>query len=487
MRIFATEFEVKDMSQAKLVALVLGWLRGMERQTVLDSFNEQDPDTTTGKIGDVLYLRAAEPIEGEGEAYGFRFDMPDGDRLWRTECVLVRDPGNRQIMRVRALCEASDGFAKLENPKKPFFIKTLVQEKRIATDGLFEVLEAPHSLAEDASGLEQAELIMSGAATEWLPIVYVSARPNGGHDLTPAELNRLAFRLGGVAHVVLEPTRNFSFQLRDRIGGGNPYGGSIGIVVPQRGVVRRLFVGWRSQDSGDLRDAVERAALATRSAMASKGGWDWSRLVDARSRSQRKKKREGEVSDGELLALCEEEVKELKEKFNEKVKELEARLQDAQVLEDDAKTDLGEGVFSAEFLNSVGPELWPGEYSDRCIDAINFMLEMRDRDGHDARTVAVLEELSTALRISAHPERISKALSAATRDPKKLAKLIGRELEALGFVRKSDNKHTRYSPPAGCRGIETITVSKTPGEGRGQTNLQKQIENNLGLKRLRNL
>ncbi|MFX8903204.1 hypothetical protein ABTM99_20040, partial [Acinetobacter baumannii] len=75
-----------------------------------------------------------------------------------------------------------------------------------------------------------ANLILSGKCSKSLPIIYISAIVDGEWLLTEEEIKKLAYDLGGIAHVVVEPNRHFSFKLRDQCNGRNLYGGTIGIA-----------------------------------------------------------------------------------------------------------------------------------------------------------------------------------------------------------------------------------------------------------------
>nr|WP_272211282.1 hypothetical protein [Marinicella sp. W31]MDC2877169.1 hypothetical protein [Marinicella sp. W31] len=60
-----------------------------------------------------------------------------------------------------------------------------------------------------------AKAITFGEATDWLPIIYISAKGNSSWIISADEIEKLAYDLGGVAHVVVEPNREFSFALRE--------------------------------------------------------------------------------------------------------------------------------------------------------------------------------------------------------------------------------------------------------------------------------
>src|SRR5690606_7137965 len=125
---------------------------------------------------------------------------------------------------------------------------------------------------------------------KWLPTVYVSATGNGSWLLSRQEIETLAYDLGGIAHVVVEPDRAFSFDLRDATEARNAYGGTVGLSVPGQGIARRYYLGWQIQNADELATAVRSAASALRSQMPA-FGWDWTELQEQALRAQRERDR----------------------------------------------------------------------------------------------------------------------------------------------------------------------------------------------------
>jgi hypothetical protein len=105
---------------------------------------------------------------------------------------------------------------------------------------------------------------------------FTSPRLASRNGFTPDQIEKFAFDLGGIAHVVVEPNRAFSFQLRDRTAGANAYRGTLAIALPGRGIVRRAYLGFRLPDVDDLLTFVHQATIGIRNQMPAEG-WDWTR------------------------------------------------------------------------------------------------------------------------------------------------------------------------------------------------------------------
>lgn len=273
MSLFATEFSTTaDLTQAAFTAEIIGWLRGVRDSRILAEATEQDLDA------DAPLLRAASGetlamlrLAGEGDAFalGFRHDLPDSEnRIWRTEGVLRRaDEASGTILRIRGQCIAAASVAQLHARRRPHLIRALLERGIGGRDGVLQIQTTPHLLRDTEDDQLLASDITEGKATRHLPVVYVSAISTNRWIAGRDELSRLALDLAGVAHVVLEPRRELSFRVKELTNGRNVYGGTIGIAVPQLGIVRRLFIGWALPDAAALLEEIRAAALDLRTDM----------------------------------------------------------------------------------------------------------------------------------------------------------------------------------------------------------------------------
>ncbi len=314
-----------------------------------------------------------------------------------------------------------------------------------------------------------------GDAAKWLPTVYVSATGNSSWLLSRREIEKLAYDLGGIAHVVVEPARTFSFALREATEARNAYGGTLGVSIPGQGIARRYYLGWQIQSGEELAVAVKSAASALRSLMPA-FGWDWTELQEQALRAQRERDK-NRLTTAESEQLYVEEI----ENLQDRVRQLEQQLSAASP--DNLGTD--EGEFSADNLvRRVGPEVYSGEISDRLRLAAKTTLSVADQIGLDTRSKAVLQRVVDRLPVSPALEELSQDLARATKDPKRVAGELISLLRRHGYSEKADNKHIRLQATNGYDGLDSITLPKTPSEHKGLRNLHKQIERTLGINKL---
>jgi hypothetical protein len=482
MILFATEFPVKPLSdRGAFVAQVISWLKGTSYSTVFDNPESVDLAGDAPLIysssGEELRLREFKN-NGNLEAIGFRHDFPDGQgRLWRTEAVLRRSVSSdlQDLIRLRTQCIAREAGAHLDPPRKPYLIKSLLNDHWGGTDGELSVSDQPIWLDKDSAALKTAHAITLGQASYYLPIVYVSAIGPSKWVLSQDQIIKLAYDLGGIAHVAVEPYRAFSFQLRDLSDGENVYGGTIGIAIPSRGIVRRFFLGLRLNDANDLQEAVRSNAIAIRSQMPA-DGWDWTELQEQALRYQRERDQK-RLNEDEIVSLYQEEVENLKDRIGQ----LEAQIA-ARAPEEAAEFD--EGLLPPDFVKRLAPEIYPGEYSDRMRLAVRLCVIHAEKIGLDLRSKSALETISPHLPLSAELSGLKDSLKRATKESKRVASELTRLLARHGYREKSDNRHIRLQAKEGYLGLENLTLPKTPSDGRGLINLRKQIEHALGLERL---
>ena len=314
-----------------------------------------------------------------------------------------------------------------------------------------------------------------GEAAKWLPTVYVSATGASAWLFSQREIEKLAYDLGGIAHVVVEPDRAFSFHLRDETEGRNAYGGTVGLSAPGQGIVRRYYLGWQIQDGKELAAAIVAAASTLRSQMPA-FGWDWTELQEQALRVQREREKDS-LTEAEWNQLHQERIDNL----HDRIRELEQQLSVSPAVS--LGTD--EAEFSTDNLvQRVGPEVYSGEISDRLRFAAKTTLSVADQIGLDARSKAILQRVVERLPASPALAELSQDLERATKNPKRVASELTSLLARHGYSAKSDNKHIRLAANKGFNGLDFITLPKTPSENRGLKNLQKQIERILGITKL---
>lgn len=469
MNEFSTCFPAgRSVSNESFLSLAISWLNGMKASQVLSgqSLNEMHEDDAfiTAENNEALRIKK---VSSNGiSAIGLQHEIPDNQgRIWRTECVVTR--GNGVWVHVRGQCILAEVGAVHQRPKKPFLIKMMLRDGWASIDGAHIIDNYPHRITHDEVDL--ARRIVTGCEPGLLPQIYVS---RDDKDQTILNEEKLAFDLGGLAHVFVEPSRRFSILLMSRCGHKNPYGGSVAVCIPGRGVIRKFYR--RSDD--DRQDSLTASMIDVivqyHASINRPYALDWRALQEAQSRELRKiigvKIRNDRASDGE-------EIDEYISAFDAelaakdlRIAELEGKLSDAISAASDQITG-STGVVPDGLADSIGSELYQGEISDRVRRAIREYMG-RENLVISKRDAYVLRRFLELSSCSGRSVGLISELKTAGRDVKEMPSRVGAILSRIGFSRSEEGKHLKFSPPSGLGGIDVAVLPKTSSDHRAGKN-----------------
>jgi len=202
---FATEFPVEaDRTTVDFLQAMVTWISGsphtgLSAEMLRDLLQKDEAHVENGKEK-VQSLLATSP---DVDLAGIRYSRHDNDLEWLTTVVFSRTSSDAWVG-VRVECESQHAAARLPSAKKPVVVRTVLESLGGAADGPLPIRDTAHILTN--TDIDLAAKLIRGDAGCRLPIVYVSARFQGGYIL---DVNRLAADLSGMAHVVVEPNRPF--------------------------------------------------------------------------------------------------------------------------------------------------------------------------------------------------------------------------------------------------------------------------------------
>ena len=263
---FATEFPVETTrTSVDFLAAVREWLLGSPH-TVFEASDLSEieaKDEFSAKKSNELIETLKYQATGSDMA-AIRYTKWDRGLEWVSTIVFSR--GQPSWIGIRTSCESQHPAAKLPIAKKPVFVQTFLTRLGGGEDGEIKVQAIPLRLTN--SDIPLAARCMSGQAGCRLPLVYVSARFQGGYLVN---VDSLAEALAGMAHVVVEPNRPFSVRLMSEVNSQNVYGGAIGVYWPDGGGRRSFFLQHESESPSEMERAVVeevRSALVNRRPLA---------------------------------------------------------------------------------------------------------------------------------------------------------------------------------------------------------------------------
>jgi len=373
------------------------------------------------------------------------------------------------IIRVQGRCliDGDNTNTRAPTPKKPYFIKSLLKAGYGGEDGPFTVRDRIFTAEE--IGQDVLADTIKGEGKHSLPVIFVSRLDDNTLPIDEVKLSR---DVAGLAHVVVESTRMESFDLMERTGGANPYGGAIGICLSGNGVVARYLLGTRYISATDLMKVVALRVSNLAATRASLSGWDWQDIQTKQAETLRSKLEsvETEVAD-KLDRIYRERIETLRER----VEELESKVKDMSV-----KNDGDSFSALATKFNVDNDFIYDGELEERLAHCLH--IASNNTKGR-SKLIAdfILGEIITENRASRLVDQIKNASKDTTAMPKRLGAL----LKGIGYISRTDGKHTVYKPSDRMRGINQLTVPTTPSEYRSGPNTGAQAIKALGLNELK--
>jgi hypothetical protein len=460
---FATEFPVEaDRTTVDFLQAMVTWISGsphtgLSAEMLRDLLQKDEAHVENGKEK-VQSLLATSP---DVDLAGIRYSRHDNDLEWLTTVVFSRTSSDAWVG-VRVECESQHAAARLPSAKKPVVVRTVLESLGGAADGPLPIRDTAHILTN--TDIDLAAKLIRGDAGCRLPIVYVSARFQGGYIL---DVNRLAADLSGMAHVVVEPNRPFSVRLQLEVDSENVYGGTIGIYWPEGGGRRAFFLGGDYSTPGHLAGAIKdevRAALLNRRPIAR---CTWAYVRETASRQAiLSLKASGSKAIDEYVEKFDQEIEAKNQRLEEAESEIQRLRNELRVYEARAGTASGG-------LLRLGRErdLYPNEVLGILLNAIE---DAATRVQHDSRRQHVLRSILEANRLEENPlEGRREQLKRLLRGTSTIDGKLRRELEDMGFSISEDGKHFKLVFQGDDR--YTFTLPKSGSDWRGGLNAASDI------------
>lgn len=397
---------------------------------------------------------------------GLRHERPDpADRTLTCSSILIfsatRD-GSRISLRIE---HDADQPLHPQHPGAPqvdSLVNTLIGRLGGGTDGLLSVSNRARRLSE--SEVELTSKLMRAEHGGRLPIVYASLPFPG---IPPIDADELARQLAGMAHVLVEPGRQFSHRLKLAVNGRNVYGGSLGIYWPDSERHDSFYLGTRFARTDDLiRAATARIHQFWLHRKPLPYG-TWASLREASTYQKiRRLKASGSLDLGEYIEQFDEEIIAR----DQKIRELEEHNQQLRAelkrLEELQHTARGS-------LLDPGREhdLYPNETLGIILDALG---EALSRTTRDSRREHILQSLVEANPIAEnHAQLYQERLKNLLRGTRGMTPKIRRGLEHMGFSIDETARHIKIVFRDDDR--YTYTLPKSGSDARGGLNAANDI------------
>jgi hypothetical protein len=464
---YSTEFPIDPKNTVEdVVRLACEWIAGSPHTKIPESALEHLPadQEVTYTAGDEQVTTAIAKL-ADFQIGGLRYiRTEDRGLVWTTSIVTLKSV-EVHLLSLQVSCEALNTAVRLPAPKKPYFIRQALSELGGGMDGSVPVADRPFRLAEDEAHVAAALIL--GTANNRLPIVYVSASYKGEHLADP---DKLAKFLSGTAHVVVEPNRNFSFQVKTLTSARNVYGGTIGVYWPESTARKVYFLDGELPDSRALQVEIANDIRVALSNRRLRTNCNWAYLKETLSR----------IRYDLLKAQGSTEVNQYTEAFDAELEAKEGRLREAE--QEIARLNAELARYASTAQHATGGLLKPGkeqdlyenEITDIVVDALRDALR---NSRPDSRRQHVLSDLIGANASTGMREKLEEEIKSLFKTYREMDARTRSALARLGFDVSEDGKH--FKAVFQGDGRYTFVLPKTSSDHRGGRNLASDITNTL--------
>lgn len=463
---FATEFPV-DPKRTTGDFLEVGrdWILGSPHTTFnKDTLKPMLTEKSWFACHDDNRIAVLQIQQDDNKIAALRYTQNDSDLEWQTEVVMWhRD--NASWVGIRVSREASVATSHLPSAKKPVLVRFLLDRLGGGFDGELQIGQRAHKFLEHE--VDKAARVLLANAGCRLPVIYISRT---FFDDYAIDVNSIANDLMGMGHVVVEPSRKFSYRLRMSVGGQNAYGGSVGIYWPEDGGNYIIF---RPSDFTNQQEMKKAIISEIRHSLLNSRPNNFCTWHGAQDISSR-------LSYNTLRESGSKELSNYIKSFDSEIIAKAQQLADAEKEIIRLKSQIEE--YKRTYVKKTGITIDAGSeqnfFESEIKDIIiNALEEGINRTVKDSRRQHILTALVQANTYYGEGSRMRDRVKDALSKYDGMNAGIRRALEGIGFELSEDGKHFKLI----FRGDDryTFSIATTPSDRRGGPNSVSDINKRL--------
>lgn len=475
MLLFSAQLEISNaMTKEAFVRLAIEWNQGSPHvENRIQGINWNGEYNV--RYGTENLWLAIEEYRNKNTV-AIRYEKTESDGVvWDTDYVMNFDDMKMSIRLDRSFLE--EALTMDAAFSTPHFITLLIEHNYIKSDGILPVLRTPYFIKVD--NITTLTDVINGKEKYRMPVVYISKTANGDD---PVEIWKLAGRLKGVAHVLVEESTSLNSAIRRLCNDNNEYYGAVGVYFPNNAYGHKRFL-YRAYDGIDavLAEKVIRSVIQYCNAQMVDTLYTWQGVnnallrdrLDSRSAelllAEKEKERVSEEAD-QLIELGDEDVRRLKKQVEELTRSNETLAYENQGLR--TKID-GADSLPVLYLGDED-EFFPNEIKLIVFDALKDALP-KYATGTRRRDV-LMDIISNNNCQNILVER-AEELKVLLKGYKNVSGSMKRTLQDIGFTITEDGKH--YKLTYFGDGRYMVTLGKTPSDGRSGLNTATTIIKNM--------
>ncbi len=474
MQIYSTTFPVTDkLTVDNFIELVIKWNQSSPH-------NKMKNLNWDGKNHNIKFEDGNLSLSIE-EVYthnivAIRFHQLDANNvIWTTDMVV---DFNKRIFSIKLDRETTmDTTGFVPQFKAPVIVNMMLESGYVGKDLDFCIDEK--TIAIDATNYGVIEDIICRRIIYKMPIVYVTK----SWGKYPCNVRELAYKLRGVAHVLIEEDVGVSKILKESCEGKNSHHGSIGIYYPNSSAGYKIistakYVGKELQ----LIDRVVSMVCRYVNQQAKDKLLTWegvqTELLNLRYASANEKKNQAENEIQEYFNEFDTELQEKKDEIKEKektIEELNGRIMALQCECEGLRTKLEQGKETPLLLYGNEEDLYEGEIKEHILELLEDQRRnVQPKSRKEKILLDVLENNSKSGNLKQRRDKIKRILKGYT----KVGESLRKELVEFGFEISKDGGHYKLKYYGDSQYLFTMAASGSDSQ-HGGGNLASEIINKV--------
>ena len=472
MLIFSTRLPVKDtLTKEKFFELVVRWNQDSPHHRIDGIEWDGGYRHRWGDMKNMLEITEYNDVAAA------HFVQSEHGVHWTTEFILHTERREIGIYLSREATENTVYFHKEFKP--PYFLKLLMRENVLGSDGGLAISEYPHSFGAAADEQQVlTQLCLEDARAFRLPVVYLTRDWFTEHCVV--DEGYLARRLCGVAHVLVESDKDVSRTLKDLCHGQNVYNGGMAIYFPSVSAAAKRFIPYDGMDVEKVMTQMVRMIFRYMNQQKREplDTWDGIQMMQMRRQTKQLLAEKRRIEENRKQTS-----KEKEQYWDEYVK---AQTQVEALTEQNARLQSELAVLRAR-VDSMGEnpllyygderEFYQGEMLEFVRTALSEKLDRlpKEKDRH-LRCADVLQDLLNANESEEIQAQRQTELKRVLKGYRTLTPEIQSTLIDAGF-RITDGKHYKLTYYDDER--YTVTMAKSGSDWRGGENLISEIRKRI--------
>ena len=350
----------------------------------------------------------------------------------------------------------------------PHFISLLIAQGYLEDDYGIPVLRDPIMITDD--NVDWVQAAVKNMEHYELPVVYVA---KDYEDQDPVNISRLASRLKGAAHVLVEESKAACSKCRSICDETPEEYGAVRIYYPSTGVNRKRFL-FRSS-TGKMKERLEkvvRYVIQYWNSQRMDTLYTWQGVNNAvlSDDLDHKVSRLAEAESAKQNA--EEEMNQVYEAFDEDIRNLQRKLEELSKANEALQME-NFGLRAKMNASDSVPMIYQGDEEDFYQDEVKDMVlgvlaDALNNTEKGTRLYDILEDLLQNNPYKHLRDERKQRVKTLFKGYKTLTGTMKQELMSLGFEITDDGKHYKITYKGDPRYM--VTIGKTPSDNRAGSN-----------------